>query len=113
MKTVYTIERQGSVLVMKIFDLIGEYASKEILQAVEKEIAKGNTKFVVDMSGIVFMNSVGLNGLIGLYHKLEEVGGRMVICNCSEKVNQLLVMTKLNHIFEFAPSVKEGVSRFQ
>ena len=55
------------------------------------------------------MNSSGLNVLIQLLTKTRTSGGESVICNVNKKVNDLLVITKLNTLFKVADSKDDAV----
>ncbi|MCG8327120.1 MAG: STAS domain-containing protein [Chitinophagales bacterium] len=109
MNAIYSFHFQEQIPILIIRDLLGEYANKEIVQAVNSKIAEGLSNFVVDLSDIQFMNSVGLNCLISLEKKTKEAGGQIVLTNCSTKVLQLLKMTKLDDIFLMAPNVMAAI----
>ena len=110
MSIVFAFDTNMEKQVLIIYRLLGEYDSKEILKALEEKISEGFSNFVVDLERVEFMNSVGLNCLIGIHQRLEKAGGKMVITNCSTKVLQLLNMTKLHEIFNLAASVEAGLA---
>jgi anti-anti-sigma factor len=111
MNPVYHIEnKEHGILLFKIYNLLGEYANREILQVADMKIAEGFSNFVVDLKEVDFMNSVGLNCLISLWKKIEAQKGQMIVANSSAKVRQLLKMTKLNDLFVQAPSTEAGMN---
>jgi len=109
MNLTYSIyEKDGGVQILKVKDLLSEYANNEILKAAQQRIDQGHSRFVVDLSQIRYMNSVGLNFLITLRARSQEEGGEIAVANPSEKVLDLLEMTKLKPIFLISPSVEEA-----
>ena len=62
----YTINQHQTIQVVKIKNLLNEMSNKEILNDVQSYIEKGFKKFVIDLSDLSFMNSVGLNFLLSM-----------------------------------------------
>jgi anti-sigma B factor antagonist len=54
------------------------------------------------------MNSSGLGVLITVLTKLRNKGGEVVLLNPSEQVKKLLLITKLNNIFNIFDSKEEA-----
>ena len=105
----YSIDQTNNgVQVLKVKDLLSEHANKEILAAAQQQIDKGYTRFVVDLSQIRYMNSVGLNVLIMLRARSQEEGGDIAVANASNMVLDLLEMTKLKPIFRLEPTVEDA-----
>ena len=113
MNLTYTIEEQtDGIQLLKVHDLLSEHANKEILNAAQQRIDAGHNRFVVDLSQIRYMNSVGLNFLITLRARSQEEGGDIAVANPSEKVIDLLNMTKLAPIFKICASVEAAAQAF-
>ena len=92
--------------VIQILVLSGELIDKnqaiDLIKSVDELLAAEKNKFVIDLSTLKYMNSSGLNVLIQLLTKTRTNGGDSVICNVSKKVNELLIITKLNTLFKLA-----------
>lgn len=63
----------------------------------------------IDLSSIEFINSAGLSILIRILSKFRNKNGEVVLIKPSEKINQLLIITKLNAIFTVARTKEEAV----
>jgi anti-sigma B factor antagonist len=59
------------------------------------------------------MNSSGLGMLISGYTTMKNGGGSLKLANATDKINSLLVITKLITIFENFDSVEEAVNSFK
>lgn len=92
--------------------LLAEVQSKDILDSVSELIQQGEVNFVVDLKDLKFINSSGLGMMLTLLTKVRKSGGDVVLANVPEQVNNLLVITKLTHIFKTTLSVDEAVSQF-
>lgn len=106
----YRVSQVGPVQVLTVLNLLNEYANQQIILAAQSLIDSGHYRFVVDLSEIQVMNSVGLNFLITLRSRSADHGGNVILCNASPRVKQLLEVTKLHTIFQTAGSVAEGVA---
>ncbi len=78
---------------------------KELLQ-------DGSKKIVADLSRVKWMNSKGLGMLMACFTSTKNSGASFRLCCISEKVNSLLMITKLITIFECFDTVEEAVTSF-
>ena len=106
----YTISEQNTVQVLEVNSLLNEYDNKKILLDVQSRIEQGLTNFVVDLSNLDFLNSVGLNFLISVMTKSRKSGGELAVVNASSQVIKLLEITRLKPLFTIKSSVKEALS---
>lgn len=83
-------------------ELIDKNQANDLITHVNELLEAGNHKFIIDLTDLKYMNSSGLNVLIQLLTKTRNNGGDSVICNVSKKVNELLIITKLNTLFKVA-----------
>ena len=109
MNNQFSLTSQNEIQILKVSNLINEFVIRDILKAAQAKIEKGFSKFVVDLSTVEYMNSVGLNLLINLITKSKDIGGRVAVVNASDKIIQLLEVTKLKSLFQLTSSVDEAI----
>jgi len=90
-------------------DLIGEDNGTSIMEAVSNALQQGVMVCVVDISGLRYINSSGIGVLITILTKFRNKGGEVYLMKPSESVQKLLVITKLNAIFQIVQSEEEVV----
>lgn len=90
-------------------DLIGENNGPELVEVAGEMLEKGINLCSIDISNVRFINSSGIGVLITLLTKFRNKGGDLVLVNPSEQVNKLLIITKLNAIFNIVQSKEEAV----
>jgi anti-anti-sigma factor len=61
------------------------------------------------MENLSYMNSSGLNTLIQLLTKARVAGGEAVLCNMNKKINELILITKLNLLFKVTQTSDEAI----
>ena len=103
-----TEENNIQVLVLK-GELIDKNQAIDLIKNVDELLQLGKNKLVIDLSDLKYMNSSGLNVLIQLLTKTRTSGGESVIFNVSKKVNDLLIITKLNTLFKVADTKEDAM----
>lgn len=84
----------------------------ELLQMVEADMEKDEPNLILNLEQIKLLNSLGINTLIKIFTKCRNNGGDMYIVNISEKINQVLLLTKLNTVLNIANSTAEAEENF-
>jgi anti-sigma B factor antagonist len=104
----YTQEVKNDLLVIRLFgDLIGENDGAQLLEVVTNAIGQQVNACVIDISGLRYINSSGIGVLITILTKFRNKGGEVYLMKPSESVQKLLVITKLNAIFQIVQSEEE------
>src|SRR5947207_2393989 len=81
-------------------DLSGE-VSEEARKKVEEEIdGKQIVDFVVDLEKCGFIDSEGLETLLWMKRKCEDLFGQIKLANLDENCRKILEITRLEHRFE-------------
>ncbi len=107
----HTYEIQNNVLLIFLKgDLIGENNGPELVKIVNDSIHDKVIKCAVDLSDVRYMNSSGIGVLITLLTKFRNHEGEMVLIKPSEKIEKLLLITKLNKIFSIVASKDEAMN---
>ena len=75
-------------------------------------IEQDKKKVVVDLASVDWMNSTGLGILISGYTTLRNNGGKLKLANVTEKIKSLLVITKLDPVFESFDSITDAIKSF-
>ena len=72
-------------------------------------IERNKRKVVIDLGQVDWMNSTGLGILISSYTTLLNNDGQLKLANVTEKIQSLLMITKLVTVFETYESVDDAV----
>lgn len=92
-------------------DLLGLPEDLKLLHIAEQILLdSGIHHAAVDISKIKYMNSSGLTILIRMLTMYRNVGGEVVLINPSTSVNKILIITKLNAIFQVLKTKEEAFS---
>ncbi|MBT1710950.1 STAS domain-containing protein [Fulvivirgaceae bacterium PWU5] len=98
----------GSKLSIRLSgDLIGEDNGAAVIEIVNNAIQEKALTCIIDISELRYINSTGIGVLITILTKFRNKGGEVYLMKPSENVQKLLVITKLNAIFQIIQSEAE------
>ena len=103
-------EHPNYVIISLEGELIEKNQAGNLLMKVEEMIENGKSKIIINLANLKYMNSSGLNSMIQLLTKARKDGGEVVICNMNKKINELLLITKLNTLFKVVDTEAEAVA---
>ena len=101
-------EIKDNILIVRLAgDLIGEDNGVNLLEIVSNAIQQHVVTCIIDISALRYINSSGIGVLITILTKFRNKGGEVYLMKPSENVQKLLVITKLNAIFQIVQSEAE------
>ena len=106
---VKTKEQYNAVILELKGNVMGGPEAEKFGQQLHQFLDSGKKNVIVDLAGVKFMNSSGLGMLISGYTTMKNGGGTLKLANATEKINSLLIITKLISIFEHYDSVDDAV----
>ena len=108
-----TSEKYSAVVIELKGNVIGGPDSEDFSKLLHTYVDEEKKNIVVDLGSVKFMNSSGLGMLISGFTTMKNGGGSLKLANATEKINSLLVITKLITIFENFNSIEEAVKSFE
>jgi anti-sigma B factor antagonist len=105
-------EKYEAVIIALKGNVMGGDDTKNFNETLHKLIEEGKHNVVIDLSGVKFMNSSGLGMLIGGLTTVKKADGRLILAGVTDKIESLLIITKLITIFETSDTVDEAVNKF-
>jgi anti-sigma B factor antagonist len=100
-----------------IMDLEGEVrigdSATALRGAIRSLVAAGNNKLLLNLKGVRYIDSSGIGELIANYTTVGRSGGQLKLLNLTEKVQDLLVITKLLTVFDVYEDESEALSSFK
>jgi anti-sigma B factor antagonist len=99
-----------------VLELEGRLVLGETLSTLRSRIqelaAAGQTKIVLDLSGVDYIDSSGLGQLVVCYTSLKKTDGGLRLANLQTRSLELMVLTKLHTVFEIFEDTTEAVNSF-
>ena len=99
-----------------ILDIRGEIignARFDLNTAIQEQVDSDVTGLIINLDEVPMMDSVGLGMLVAAYTSLTKKEKKVVLLNVGRSVRYLLVVTKLDQIFEKYDDEDEAIESFK
>ena len=84
-----------------------------LLRDTLKKMMVENSQIVLNLGRISYIDSGGLGTLVALYTSAQTAGGAVKLANLTQRVDDLLQVTKLLTVFEVYDSEEKAVESFE
>ena len=105
-------EQNGVVVITLEGDMMGGPGATLLSEKLKDHLKAEQKRFVVNMSQIEWMNSSGLGILMGGLTTVRQQGGVLKLAHVTEKIQELLRITKLNRVFDVFSEEAEAIESF-
>jgi len=108
-------ERQaGDVTVLDMSGkiTIGE-GSVALRTAIRRLLEEGKKRILLNLSGISYIDSSGIGELVSSYTAINKEGGQLKLLNLTQKIQDLLTITKLLTVFDVYESEADALNSFK
>ena len=104
----------GDVTVVDVSGRItlGE-GSSAMRDTLRELVAGGNKKILLNLKGVKYIDSSGIGELIANFTTVNRGGGELKLLNLTEKVQDLLVITKLLTVFDVYDNEADALNSFK
>jgi anti-sigma B factor antagonist len=73
----------------------------------------GKKKILLNLAGVNYVDSTGIGELIANYTTVSRQGGQLKLLNLTDRIQNLLVITKLLTVFDTYEDEAEALKSFQ
>ncbi len=92
--------------------ILGGPESDVLRDELDRALARGDRKILVDLAEVPWMNSAGLGILLSAYARMKDLGGRVRFCGVGERVLGILRTTKLLTVLDVLDDEETGIQSF-
>ncbi|MGC2238898.1 MAG: STAS domain-containing protein [Pyrinomonadaceae bacterium] len=109
-----TQRRSDSVVIL---DLQGKIKLGEdnlaLHQTLRRLVEEGEKKILLNLAGVSNIDSSGLGELIAGYATLQKNGGDLKLLNLTERVSEIMMITKLLTVFDAFDDEAQAIGSFK
>jgi len=99
-----------------ILDITGRIVLGEeigdLRDAVRALVAEGKKKIILNLAGVDYIDSSGVGELVGSFTTVRNAGGELKLLNLTQKVHDVLHVTKLYTVFDIKDDEFTAVRSF-
>jgi len=108
-------ERQAGDITVLNMDgriTIGE-SSVSLRSTVRRLLEEGKKNILLNLAGVGYIDSSGIGELVSSYTAINKEGGQLKLLSLTQKLQDLLTITKLLTVFDAYDSEAEALSNFK
>jgi len=110
----FSSRREGNVVVFDLKGgLEGGQDSYQIKDQVREMLEAGDRKFLINLHKVDFVNSTGIGIIASVFSTISNSGGTMKLCNANDKVERVMMITKLLEVFDSYAEEADALKAFQ
>ncbi|MEJ1201846.1 MULTISPECIES: STAS domain-containing protein [unclassified Streptomyces] len=98
----------GGWTIVELYGEVDVYTVPMIKQYMIERLADGHRRFIVDLRGVAFIDSMGLGVLVGVLKRILTVHGELKLVITDANTKQLFALTGLRHVFPIYDSVYQA-----
>jgi len=102
-----------SVLIVDCHGRIVFGEESAVLRDTVRKLITENNRIVLNLGGVNYIDSGGLGTLVSLFTTAHTAGGSIKLANLTQRVGDLLQVTKLVTVFEVFSNEEEAVESFR
>lgn len=108
-----TESESGGVVILELSGKIMGGPDATLLNDKLHELIEADkTKIIANLKGVNWMNSSGLGILIGALTTMRNSGGDLKLANITDRIQSLLMITKLLTVFESFDTIEQAIESF-
>lgn len=114
MADINIVERQAGDVTILDMDgkvTIGE-GSIALRTAIRRLLGEGKTKILLNLGSVSYIDSSGIGELVSSFTAVNKEGGTLKLLNLTQKIQDLLAITKLLTVFDTFDSEAEALASY-
>ena len=104
------IRQVGQVSVVEVSGKLTSFESGALRNSIGRLLKEGHKQILLNLSGLVYLDSSGIGDLVHTYMSVIKSGGEMKVVGLTEMVEEILKITQLYQVF---PEFKDEHSALQ
>jgi anti-sigma B factor antagonist len=105
-------DRDDVVVLALSGKLMGGPDADKFHDQIRRILDEGHRQIVIDLADVEWINSTGLGILIAAHSTVSKADGRMKLLKVSKRVDSILMVTRLNMIFESYDDEAQALASF-
>jgi anti-sigma B factor antagonist len=94
------IRQVGQVSVVEVTGKLTSFESGALRSSIAQLLKEGRKQILLNLSGLVYVDSSGIGDLVHTYMSVIKSGGEMKVVGLTEKVEEILKITQLYQVFQ-------------
>ena len=106
------IRQVGQVSVVEVTGKLTSFESGALRNSIAQLLKEGRKQILLNVSGLVYLDSSGIGDLVHTYMSVIKSGGEMKVVGLTEKVEEILKITQLYQVFQEFKDERSALQSF-
>ena len=106
------IRQVGQVSVVEVTGKLTSFESGALRTSIAKLLKEGRKQVLLNLSGLVYLDSSGIEDLVHTYMSVIKSGGEMKVVGLTDKVEEILKITQLYQVFQEFKDERSALQSF-
>jgi anti-sigma B factor antagonist len=107
-----TIRQVGLVSVVEVTGKLTSLESGALRNSIAQLLNEGRKQILLNLSGLVYLDSSGVGDLVHTYMSVIKRGGEMKVVGLTDKVEEILKITHLYQVFQEFQDERSALQSF-
>jgi len=104
-----TGHKTGTTMVINVTGRMDGVTAKDFEKACGACIDQGETRLVLDLSGVEYISSAGLRSFLIIGKRIKAAGGALVLAGLQEMVREVFEISGFATLFPIFPSLEKAL----
>lgn len=105
--------RVGNVVVLSIEHTLKGEGEASLKVLLDRLVLEGQLQIIVDLEKVPYIDSTELGRLIRCHISVRQAGGRVRLCNLSEKAMSVMRLTRLDSVLDIYPTEAQALAEIR
>jgi anti-sigma B factor antagonist len=105
------VERRGTITILHLAGELRAAEGDDWAKRATDLLGEGGARLVIDLAHVNYVSSAGLGQLVRVAAHANSQGVRLLLCNLTPFVQQVLTSTGLDKFFNVASSLDDALAR--
>ena len=107
-----TIRQADKISLVEVSGRLTSFESTTFREAIQRLLNEGHTNILLNLTGLDYLDSSGIGELVRNYLGVVKKGGVMKVVGLAPKVEEILKVTQLYHVFAEFPDEASALNSF-
>ncbi len=106
------VKQEGGIAVMQCGGSLDADTVGAFKKIANDLVSGGSTHFIIDCTGLTFIDSMGLGVLISLLRRVRSKNGDVKMAGLTDEVKTIFEITRLHRLFDVCADANAAVRQF-
>jgi anti-sigma B factor antagonist len=102
----------GGIIVLSVDRTLKGSGEISLKERIDELVREGRRQILVDLQDVPYLDSTELGRLIRAHLSVRQAGGRVRLCNVSERILMLLKITRLDTVLDLYATEEQALTAF-